>query len=167
MASRRPVPDYRVSNYGRIRSKTNRVGSPYVNDTGYVIHTMRDARGKTHTVKAHRLVAKAFLPMPTGLVRPQVNHIDGNKLNNHLSNLEWLSQADNIRHAFSTGLMPNNEERTNVKLTLQQAAGILHLRHEFSIPDLARLYDAPYSAVYHIVRGNTWRNLPRSATEQL
>lgn len=50
----------------------------------------------------HRLAAEAFIPNPDNL--PEVNHIDGNKQNNHVENLEWVSRASNARHAINTGL---------------------------------------------------------------
>ena len=54
------------------------------------------------TVKVHRLVALAFIPTIEG--KTQVNHIDGNKQNNHVSNLEWCDNAENQTHAYVTGL---------------------------------------------------------------
>lgn len=55
------------------------------------------------TVKMiHRLVAETFIPNPDG--KPQVNHIDGNRLNNNVDNLEWVTNAENTRHAYRTGL---------------------------------------------------------------
>lgn len=53
----------------------------------------------------HRLVAEAFIPNPDGL--QEVNHIDGNKQNNCVGNLEWVSRQENITHAWSTGLSTN------------------------------------------------------------
>lgn len=53
--------------------------------------------------KIHRLVAKTFIPNPNNL--PQVNHIDGNKKNNSVDNLEWVSRSGNVRHAYDTGLI--------------------------------------------------------------
>ena len=60
--------------------------------------------------KVHRVVAQCFIPNPMRL--PQVNHIDGNKLNNNASNLEWVTQSENIQHAYDNGLM---SKPTNVK----------------------------------------------------
>lgn len=54
------------------------------------------------TVKVHRLVALAFIPTIEG--KTQVNHVDGNKQNNHVSNLEWCDNAENQTHAYATGL---------------------------------------------------------------
>lgn len=67
----------------------------------YEISLCKDGKRKGKFV--HRLVAEAFIPNPKNL--ETVNHKDGNPLNNNVDNLEWLSNADNIRHAFNSGLM--------------------------------------------------------------
>ena len=59
-------------------------------------------------VYLHRLIAETFIPNPDNL--PCVNHIDGNKTNNDLHNLEWCSLLDNIRHAYKNSLMKNNRK---------------------------------------------------------
>ena len=69
--------------------------------------------GKSITVRIHRLVAQTYIPNPEN--KPQVNHIDGNKLNNHVSNLEWVTGYENMYHAKNTGLLATkaNGKRTN------------------------------------------------------
>ena len=68
---------------------------------GYHIFSLR-FKNKKYDKLAHRLVAEAFLENPNNL--PMVNHIDGNKLNNNVSNLEWVTASENNFHAYNTGL---------------------------------------------------------------
>lgn len=63
---------------------------------GYISNGYRLIKHKGKVYRVHRLVSECFLQNPDNL--PQVNHKDGNKLNNHVSNLEWVSQSDNIKH---------------------------------------------------------------------
>ena len=96
-----------VSNEGRVRSWLR--GSPRVLKTqtdkkGYHRSRVTVEREKM-SYKVHREVAKAFIPNPNNL--PQVNHIDGNKSNNAVCNLEWLSNKDNAHHAIEAGLWKN------------------------------------------------------------
>lgn len=60
--------------------------------------------GKQDTVRIHRLVAQYFISNPQN--KPQVNHIDANKKNNHISNLEWATALENTRHAYKLNLIP-------------------------------------------------------------
>lgn len=72
--------------------------------------------------KVHRLVASVFIPNPNNY--PQVNHIDGNKANNTVSNLEWVTCSQNVKHAHAIGIAPNDtpkmrQARHNVGLKTQ------------------------------------------------
>lgn len=102
---------YQISDSGKIRNKiTGLERKPYVNENGYYIIGFYDS-AKGHTVhhRVHRLVAEAFIPNPE--FKRTVNHIDGNKQNNHVENLEWATQKENIYHANKTGLIVRSEKQ--------------------------------------------------------
>lgn len=90
---------YQASNLGRVRGRRKnacKVLSPSTYNGYYRVNLSRD--GKYTTFHVHHLVAFAFLPNPNNY--PQVNHLDGNRKNNILSNLEWCSRSQNQIHAF-------------------------------------------------------------------
>ena len=92
--------DYEVSNLGNVRSLKNgkvRMRKCVLNENGYVtIQLFKNA--KNYDYKVHRLVALAFIPNPDN--KEQVNHIDGNKQNNCIINLEWCTRSENEIHSF-------------------------------------------------------------------
>lgn len=77
--------------------------SAYPDRLGYMKLSLSLSNGKRKTVSVHRMMALAFIPKPEN--KSDVNHIDGNKKNNNLKNLEWLTPQENIFHAMKTGLM--------------------------------------------------------------
>lgn len=104
--------EYHITNSGRIyKNKNNKEVNYHISKYGYVIVNLTKNK-KTKTEYLHRLVAKTFIDNIQK--EKTVNHKDGNKLNNHTDNLEWLSIGDNIRHAFSNGI--TNNDHTKVKL---------------------------------------------------
>lgn len=104
---------YEVSNTGRVRSldrvcvdkngrkfrRKGKVLSQYKNRKGYKMCMFNNKN-----TSVHRLVAKVFIPNPDPDNKTQVNHKDGNKDNNHVSNLEWVTGAENHTHAWDNGL---------------------------------------------------------------
>lgn len=99
---------YQVSNCGRVKSlprngtiKEERMLKPRVSKNGYLYVHLRNGNISKY-VKIHRLVAEAFIPNPDN--KPQVNHINGNKLDNTVDNLEWVTASENTMHAFKLGL---------------------------------------------------------------
>ena len=99
--------EYEVSNLGRVRSMkryygmVGRIMPQTIQRKGYYAVTFH-MNNKAYCRKVHRLVIEAFTPNPDSL--PCINHIDGNKLNNHVSNLEWCTYQENMQHAVRTGL---------------------------------------------------------------
>lgn len=98
---------YQISNMGKVKSlsrKMNKYTTRLLKLTkdkkGYTICSLYNKGLKTH--KVHRLVAKAFIPNPNNY--PMINHIDGNKQNNNLNNLEWCDNSYNQLHAIRNGL---------------------------------------------------------------
>jgi hypothetical protein len=92
--------DYDINELGEIYShKTNKILTGTIYNTGYKMVRLT-IEGKKKGYAIHRLVAQTFIPNPDNL--PVVNHKDGNKLNNHMNNLEWVSQSKNRQHAIQT-----------------------------------------------------------------
>lgn len=103
---------YEVSNYGRVKRLETLVKNKHgyrvvkekiLNTPSYIYQTVFLSNGKVKQHYVHRLVATAFIPNP--LNKEQVNHKDGNKLNNNLSNLEWVTKSENQIHAIENGLI--------------------------------------------------------------
>lgn len=97
---------YLVSTDGRVKSsKSGRILTQGITHRGYMKVHLCDS-DKERNVFVHRLVAEAFIPNPEN--KPQVNHIDGNKLNNNVENLEWSTPLENVRHSWKNGLRDGN-----------------------------------------------------------
>lgn len=99
---------FSISSFGRLMSHNGRLkGShiltPAIDILGYYMTNLRSAP-VNRKVRIHTLVAENFLINPHLSVRQTVNHIDGNKLNNRVDNLEWISAAENCAHAVRIGL---------------------------------------------------------------
>lgn len=110
----------------------------------------------------HRMIAEAFLPNLEGL--PFINHKDGNKLNNDVSNLEWCTQKHNIQHAYATGLivMGKGEKAGNVKLSDAEVIEVRRLYAEgITQQKITGMLNNKVTrgAIARITNKNNWKHL--------
>ena len=120
-------PNYQVSSYGRIRNKRNgRILKPAQDRYGY----LRVSIGNVDNVYIHRLVCETFMG-PSRYCNAQVNHIDGNRQNNHIFNLEWCTPSKNI----SWGVMIGNVNPKNAS----KKARLVNLK-KVRIPELNMIF---------------------------
>lgn len=105
---------YKIGQCGTVwDSKEGREANLYDNGAGYMAYHMRPKeKGKSIIRYSHRLAAIAFIPNPDN--KPEVNHKDGNKSNNSIENLEWVTSKENTRHGIKEGNV--NKSRAGIKL---------------------------------------------------
>ena len=136
---------YYVSNLGNVKYKRNgvfgKIYKPYVRN-GYKSLTL-NILGHYKQYSVHRLVAMAWIPNPKN--KPQVNHIDGNKLNNRVDNLEWNTASENIKHAIRIKLRDPGVYCSVKDITTGE---ILHFR---DVVGLSKFLDLPYSSLMQYV----------------
>lgn len=101
-----------VTKNGVVKQRVSREMKLTENDDGYMKLNLT-VEGSRMNFSIHRLVADAHLPVNTDPTKTELNHIDGDKSNNHASNLEWTSHRDNILHAFRLGLKTQKGEKNS------------------------------------------------------
>lgn len=99
-------PRYEVSDDGDVMNReTGKVLKPIHQSTGYSTVTLTEGK-RRQSIGIHRIVANEFIPNPES--KPMVNHLDGDKSNNRLENLEWCTCSENMKHAYRIGLQKPN-----------------------------------------------------------
>ena len=160
------IPDtegvYGVSPDGRVKNMlTDVVLSPFFTSGDYLCVTIQfSGRNQRSTVKVHRLVAQAFLENPFD--KPYVNHIDGNKQNNAVGNLEWVTPLENNIHAVDTGLIAVGEDAPASILSEKNVLEVIdRLRAGHRNIDIARDFNVAHNTVDDIRCNRTWRHIVR------
>lgn len=108
MSSWKPIknyPNYIISDSGIVKNITRNKILSF--DCGQYLRVTLYREGSSKKFLVHRLVAETFIPNPNNF--PEVNHIDGNKRNNSVYNLEWVSHSENLKHAYKNGLAHSTE----------------------------------------------------------
>jgi hypothetical protein len=164
---------YEVSNTGRIRSLPKMVNGRW----GKCIYNGREVKvltNKSHgygqvslvgddgkkTFRFHRLVAEAFIENKES--KPYINHIDCNKLNNHVDNLEWVTAKENTQHLMKMGRSnpQKGEDSANSKLSASDVYEIKGLIRTGKMKsDIARSFNVSQSTIGDIASNKTWKHL--------
>lgn len=148
---------YEVSNFGRMRTKLRyrldkngnlsvpinpKIKEAYVDWDGYERTSLYEDN-RTKLVGVHRVVAEAFIPNPKN--KPQVNHINGIKVDNRPENLEWVTNTENIRHSIELGLR-------DVKINSRPVLRLSDNKRFESIAELHREIGGCYNEIVHLLK---------------
>lgn len=167
---------YQISNYGNVKAlaKTWRTGFAKrivrqgvekimkcgVNNWGYKwLRLSRDGKKKIFFI--HIAVAELFCSNPDG--KPQVNHKDGDKLNNNHWNLEWTTQAENTQHAYDIGLAKGAQGEKSGSAKLKNS-DVIFIRQEYrdrkiTQADLANKFQVRANLISRIVNNKIWKHI--------
>ena len=146
--------NYIIYRDGSLFSKKRKIFiKPYQGKDGYLYLRFNfDKRQKRLAV--HRMLANIFIPNPKN--KPEVNHKDGDKLNNCIDNLEWTTKQENCKHASLNKLYPNGEKHYNNKLSEQDILLIKRLyKYGIKQNEIAIQFNVCQSHISRIVNNKT------------
>lgn len=157
------IYNYQISNLGNIRNKnTNKILKQQITPKGYCyVCVSLGNRNKKKVIRIHRAVAECFIPNLNN--SPQVNHIDGNKLNNNIDNLEWCTNGFNLEHAYRNKLRVSlkGTKHPQSKLTKED---VLFIRENYIPYDknfgcraLAKKFNVKHSAISGIINNKNYK----------
>lgn len=156
---------YYISNYGQVISfkqfKARILKLRHFK--GYMGVVLYHPNGKSRTHMIHRLVANAFIGESPSDVH-QVNHLDGNKSNNHVKNLEWVTPSENVLHSIKTGLrVPSvGEQHGRAKLTWEQVNQIRSMKRSGcgwkrpTLREIGKQFGVTHTCVFKILNNQRW-----------
>jgi len=168
---------YQISNLGKVKSLGRKVGkgcygvnhkyskprllSIGKNTWGY-LGVMLTVKGKNKRLEIAKTVLEHFgTPKPQTNKRIEVNHKDGNKENNTITNLEWVTPRENHLHAVKLGLATQGVDRYNAVFTKEEVIKMrkLHKTGKYSQTKLARMFNKNYITTNVMLRGKSYKNI--------
>lgn len=164
--------NYQVSSNGFVKSKKRvvliggfprvrkeRIMNQFITRYGYSFVRIVNDEGDAKNIFVHRIVASALISNP--LSKPQVNHIDGNKLNNIISNLEWVTPSENQIHAYKAGLQNQNGTRNHMAKISEN--DVVNIRKMYAsgmrCSAIAKIYGTGKSNIWSVATRKTWKHV--------
>lgn len=144
--------------YGNIRTRPESLSKQSIDTSGYSqVWLCKNGKSKNYLV--HRIIAKAFLPNPEN--KKDVNHKNGCKSDNNLSNLEWCTRSENVIHAFKNNLKkPSKGSKHGMsKLKEEDVLKIREMHPKFSKLEIAEIFNVTRRSVNNIVNRKSWRHV--------
>tara|TARA_R110001606_G_scaffold24873_7_gene81721 strand:- start:90 stop:584 length:495 start_codon:yes stop_codon:yes gene_type:complete len=156
-------PNYFISDKGVVRNlKSKKVRKPFISDNGYVrIPLFKNNKRCTRAL--HRVLAISFIPNPNDM--PFINHLDGDKQNNDISNLEWCDRSRNMKHAHELGLVKGQtgakgSKNGSSKLNEDKVLEIRKLASEgFSSKEIAEKFNISRGNCNSIIARKYWKHV--------
>ena len=152
---------YEISNYGNVKTLHGRYKNcifkkPFVRKDGYVVINLI-ANGKSRTFYLHKLVASHFIENDNAQLKSEINHIDGDKLNNKYWNLEWCTPSENKKHAYDSGLTKIGSARPLSKMTEDSVRMIPGLiKGGATIKQISKIFGVSTTTIHHILTGRNY-----------
>lgn len=152
--------DYEINEEGIVRRiSSKRVKKPYLRKDGYVGIQLYKSKTEVLNFQLHRLIAIAFIPNPNNL--PFINHMDSDRQNNKISNLEWCTKQENVIHGYISGFASNRGSKNGFsKLSEQQVLEIRKKKTEgLTHQQLANMYNVSYGCITGIIQRTNWKHI--------
>lgn len=143
---------YEVSNFGKVRSikKKGLIIASFYDKSGYKVVSLKNPQ---MLKKVHRLVAIAFVHNPEN--KPQVNHIDSNRTNNNVNNLDWVTAKENSEHSVKSGRQRQGEKHYKAMFKNKDIPEIR--ASSLTRKELAKKYGVSRSTIENVLKKRTWK----------
>lgn len=153
--------DYEINSEGIVRRiSTKRIKKSFKRLDGYIGIQLYITKEKVKNYQLHRLIANAFIPNPDNKL--YVNHIDSNRENNSLNNLEWVTFEENVKHGYESGHASNKGSNNGFSVLTEEQVLEMRRKREndkLSYQQLAAHYNVSYGCVAGIIQRKNWKHI--------